>query len=358
MRIYLLTVCMALISWHSLSAQPAPDFSVTDSEGGSHQLYADYLDEGKTVVLKLFFTSCPPCNAIASATEQLNQEWGGGSNDVVFLSLSILGNDSDNLINNYKANHGITYAGAGPAGGSTSATAPYQNGTYGFWLGTPTFVVIAPDGTVDYDPRGSSQAATILELDAAIEATGAQRPLVSLATNGSVTDHDDDGVANVKLEIASLDSTVATTNSTGVFSFNIQVMPGQTYTVHATKDVNPTNGVSTLDLILLGQHILGINPITEPERLLAADANRSGSISLLDQIRIRKLILSIDTDFGEQPSWILIPADYDFADPENPFDEVYNGSLNEAVLTPGTFQPLHWRAIKVGDLNLDANPRN
>lgn len=358
MRNHILIAALVAISQWGLQAQPAPDFMVTDSEGGAHQLYADYLDQGKTVVLKLFFTSCPPCNAIASATEQLNQDWGGGNNDVVFLSLSVLNNDTDNLINTYKANHSITYAGAGPAGGSIEASAPYQNGTYGFWLGTPTFVVIAPDGAVDYNPRGATQPATIIELDAAIEATGAQRPLVSLSNSGSAVDQEDDGVANISLTITELDSIVTQTNSTGSYSFSLPVMPGQSYTLRASKDVNPTNGVSTLDLILLGQHILGINPITSPERLLAADANRSGSISLLDQIRIRKLILSINIDFVDQPSWIILPADYDFENPEAPFDEVYNGNLDEVVLTPGNLQPLEWKAIKVGDLNLDANPKN
>lgn len=358
MRNALLFLCLLLLQLGTGWAQPAPDFSITDSEGNNHELYSDYLDQGKTVVLKLFFTSCPPCNAIASSTEQLNQDWGGGANDVVFISLSILGNDNNNLVNNYKTNHGITYPGASPSGGSMGAAAPYQSGTYGLWLGTPTFVVIAPDGSVDYDPRGANQAATIMEVDAAIEATGAQRPLVSLVNSGTAEDVQNVGVANLEIEILELDSMVAETNSTGSYSFNLQVMPGQSYTIAATKDVNPTNGVSTLDLILLGQHILGINPITNPDRLLAADANRSGHISLLDQIRIRKLILGIETDFGEQPSWIVLPADYDFENPEAPFDEVYNGNLNQATITPGNFQSFEWKAIKVGDLNLDANPRN
>jgi thiol-disulfide isomerase/thioredoxin len=357
MRTYLLTTCLVLFSCLNLLAQPAPDFSITDSQGDSHELYADYLDQGKTVVLKLFFTSCPPCNAIASATEQLNQDWGGGNNDVVFISLSILGNDTDNLVNTFKTDHGVTYSGVSPAGGSLAATAPYQDGTYGFFLGTPTFVVIAPDGTVDYDLRGPNQSATIMEIDAAIEATGAQRPLVSLTNNGSAVDPQNEGVAGMSLEIVELDSMAAQTDGSGSYSFNLQVMPGQSYTLQATKDTNPTNGVSTLDLILLSQHILGLQPITDPERLLAADANRSGGVSLLDQIRIRKLILSIDSDFGEQPSWIVIPADYNFQNPENPFDEVYNGNLNQAILTPGSLQTLQWKAIKVGDLNLDANPR-
>ena len=39
----------------SLEAQFAPDFTITDSDGEEHSLYADYLDHGKTVVIKLFF---------------------------------------------------------------------------------------------------------------------------------------------------------------------------------------------------------------------------------------------------------------------------------------------------------------
>lgn len=70
------------------------------------------------VVFKLFFIFCLFCNVIVSFIEQLNQEWGGGNNDVVFISLSILSNDIDNLVNNYKVNYGIIYFGVSLVGGS------------------------------------------------------------------------------------------------------------------------------------------------------------------------------------------------------------------------------------------------
>jgi thiol-disulfide isomerase/thioredoxin len=57
-------------------AQPlAPDFTVTDSHGNVHHLYADYLNQGKTVMIEVFFTTCPPCNSIAPYLEPLYQEW-------------------------------------------------------------------------------------------------------------------------------------------------------------------------------------------------------------------------------------------------------------------------------------------
>ena len=156
-----------------LSSQTAPDFTVTDSWGFSHSLYADYLNQGKTVLLKIFYVACPPCNAIAPHLEPLYQDWGGGFGDVQFLELSIRQNDSDIAVNGYKAAHHTTYPAAGGQGNSVAATVPYTNGTFGLWTGTPTFIVIAPDGTLDYDVYGVGIDGTIEALDAAIAATGA-----------------------------------------------------------------------------------------------------------------------------------------------------------------------------------------
>ena len=163
------------MAWGSLSkAQIAPDFVVTDSWGHSHSLYADYLEQGKTVMLKIFYVACPPCNSIAPYLEPLYQDWGGGEGDVQFIEISTKETDTDAMVNTYKSNHGTSYPAAGGQGGSVSATTPYTNGTFGVWSGTPTFVVIAPDGTLEYDVFGFGFEGTIDALDAAIAATGAQ----------------------------------------------------------------------------------------------------------------------------------------------------------------------------------------
>jgi len=164
---------LLLITSSTLLSQSAPDFAVTDSWGSTHQLYADYLDQGKTVVIKVFYVACPPCNAIAPHLEPLYQKWGGGSADVQFIELSILQSDTDAKINVYKSSHSTTFPATGGEGGSVAAVQPYKNGTFGPYTGTPTFVVIAPDKTVQYDVSGLNIQGTIDALDAAIAATGA-----------------------------------------------------------------------------------------------------------------------------------------------------------------------------------------
>src|SRR4030095_2264533 len=168
---FIFFICLTLVA----GAQVAPDFMVTDSWGTPHKLYDDYLNKGKTVVIELFFASCPPCNRMAPYVEALYQDWDGGQGDVQFIELSILATDTDAKVNSYKSNHFTTYPAAGGSGVSVQAAAPYKSGTFGPYTGTPTFIVIAPDKTLEYGVSGSNDQATIDSLNAAIQRTGAQK---------------------------------------------------------------------------------------------------------------------------------------------------------------------------------------
>ncbi|MEZ4956438.1 MAG: hypothetical protein R2825_22965 [Saprospiraceae bacterium] len=82
----------------------------------------------------------------------------------------------------------------------------------------------------------------------------------------------------------------AMTDSQGVFNFN-NVPVGQDYTLTPQLDVDPLNGVTTLDLYYLQRHILGIELLDSPYKIIAADANRSGAVTTFDVVEIRKVIL-------------------------------------------------------------------
>jgi hypothetical protein len=55
-----------------------------------------------------------------------------------------------------------------------------------------------------------------------------------------------------------------------------------TFTIAPEKDDNPLNGVTTYDLVLISKHILGLEPLDSPYKMIAADANKSGSITTFD----------------------------------------------------------------------------
>ena len=126
-------------------------------------------------------------------------------------------------------------------------------------------------------------------------------------------------------------------DSTGVI--NLDLLPRSdsvTYTVR--KNINPTNGVSAVDLLLIKQHLLGINAFTEPHKILAADATGNQIASAQDILFLQKLLLGILQFLPEQDSWIFSPAEITIANPE------------EIVV------PIQFTAIKVGDVNGTADP--
>lgn len=115
----------------------------------------------------------------------------------------------------------------------------------------------------------------------------------------------------------------------------------------------PLNGLSTYDLVIISKHILGLEPIISPYRLIAADANRSGTVTTFDIVLIRQLILGIDTAFANNTSWRFVPADYVFPDPTNPFKTVFPEKI-ELPLQTSSVSGANFVGIKIGDLNASA----
>ena len=127
---------------------------------------------------------------------------------------------------------------------------------------------------------------------------------------------------------------------------------GHDYTLIPKNDKEVKNGLSTLDLILITRHILGINVLDSPYKMIAADINRSASISTLDLIQLRKVILNIDTEFANNTSWRFVDADYFFPDPNNPWKEYFPEIKNINNLKGAPV--INFVAVKVGDVNYSA----
>jgi cytochrome oxidase Cu insertion factor (SCO1/SenC/PrrC family) len=115
------------------------NFTVTDVDGNSHDLYA-YHAAGKYVLLDFFFYNCGPCQANAPALGEFYQTYGCNSADVIVLSVN-WGEDTDAQVAAFGEDFGGSFAHppAIGSGGSNEVDAAFGISAY------PTFTLIGPD---------------------------------------------------------------------------------------------------------------------------------------------------------------------------------------------------------------------
>lgn len=97
------------------------------------------------------------------------------------------------------------------------------------------------------------------------------------------------------------------TDENGEYTFN-GVALNLDYEISAKNDVDYLNGVSTLDLVIIQRHILGLESLNSPYKLIASDINSDHSVKAGDLLQLRKLILGIITDLPSNESWRFVDA--------------------------------------------------
>lgn len=148
-------------------------------------------------------------------------------------------------------------------------------------------------------------------------------------------------------------SGTTTTNQNGDYVFD-QLPAGYDYTVSPNAgDYQCNSGVSTLDLVFIQRHILGLGLLDSPYKMIAADANNTNSISAADILEIRKIILGINDNFPNGDCWKYIPKSYTFANQYEPWGYPENYSFNN--LTQNQLNK-DFYAIKTGDVNTSYTP--
>jgi hypothetical protein len=126
------------------------------------------------------------------------------------------------------------------------------------------------------------------------------------------------------------------------------------YFITPEKNNDPLNGVSTFDIALLSKHLLGIEPLTNPYKVIAADADNSKTLSNFDVIELRRLVLGIYNKLPKNTSWRFVDKSFVFP-PFNPFDTIFPEARPwpYAAWNPDIHKQ-DFIAIKIGDLDDDA----
>ncbi len=140
-------------------------------------------------------------------------------------------------------------------------------------------------------------------------------------------------------------------DSLGAYAYPA-LIPGGNYMITPAFNETPLNGVSTYDLVLMSQHVLEVDTLESPYKIIAADINNSGTVSTFDMVQLRRLILFVDTVFQNNTSWRFVDAEYVFPNLQDPWEEDFPEYF-EAIEIQDSMTA-DFVGIKIGDLNASA----
>ena len=132
-----------------------------------------------------------------------------------------------------------------------------------------------------------------------------------------------------------------TSDSNGDFAFDTDY-DQTSVVIKPNKNDDPLNGVSTLDLIHIQRHVLGLESFDAFTELVAADINKDDKIDVMDLLELRKLLLGIYENFPQNTSWRFLDAHKKYTLLSDIDDQMTIRTLGEEINLEG---------IKVGDVN-------
>jgi len=206
---------------------------------------------------------------------------------------------------------------------------------------------VQPDGTIGGPNYDFCQTFILVQ-----DNMGLCGPAPGPMMAGLIARENDDSVEGVEVSLSGQMNMMMMTDVTGTYEFDDLDM-GYDYSITPYLNAEHRNGVSTFDMLLIQQHLLGVTPLSSPYKMIAADVNRTNSITTLDLIQIQRIILGIDLEFPNNTSWRFIDASHNFPVPSNPWftqipEAVSINNLSTDVLAND------FVAVKTGDVNNSA----
>ncbi len=164
-------------------------------------------------------------------------------------------------------------------------------------------------------------------------------------------------VSKVQMALSGDLTQMMMTTNDGHYQFDNLTL-GDDFTVTPMRDDVHNVGISTFDLILVQKHVLNVQLLNSPYKIIAADANLSNSVSTLDVVALRKMVLRVADKFPNgNTAWRFVSKNHIFNNPLNPWQTPFPEAINYNNLTNEVLDA-DFIAIKVGDVTLDVNPNN
>lgn len=179
--------------------------------------------------------------------------------------------------------------------------------------------------------------------------------------NGNVVNDDLKPVPGVKVVLKKSNTVKATTttNPDGKYTIGNMVAGCNYKLIPSFDDAVAKTGINTLDALLVGGHIDDVLSFHTPFKLLAADVDKSGSLTQADVLSIVKMTLGVQTSFPDKPVWQFLPADYVFANPQQPWNANIPTTTPFFCLSGAMPAPMaDFIGIKTGDVDGSAATSN
>lgn len=175
------------------------------------------------------------------------------------------------------------------------------------------------------------------------------------AIAGMIMNESEEAIEEVEVQLEGTEPGMEMTTGQGFYAFPTMPFGGE-YEVVPKKNDNYLNGVTTFDIALIQRHILQISPIVSPYKLIAADINNDGEISILDVADLRSVILGKSVAFSNNNSWRFIDKDHQFVT-NNPLQENFAESYFIPSFSDNMFD-VNFTGVKIGDINNSAKPNS
>ena len=189
-----------------------------------------------------------------------------------------------------------------------------------------TYIVVVDNNNVDICPAGGGR----------------------LSVSGTVHTSGGIPISEVEVVLEAVETSKVMTDGSGRYMFdNLPI--GLQLEITPSKNDDLLNGISTLDLVLIQRHILGLQNLDDPYKIIAADINNSGSVTTADLILLRKMILGTKSETEQVSSWRFFDASVEISDPEHPLLGLLPESYQQDNLLKD--EVIDFIGVKVGDVN-------
>jgi hypothetical protein len=168
--------------------------------------------------------------------------------------------------------------------------------------------------------------------------------------SGLVAFHNDEVMEDVMLYAKQDDAMPSSvTDEAGIYLMD-KLVDGKSYEIRPVKSGALNEGISTVDLIMLRQHLNGERLLDNPYKLIAADVNLDKKITVHDLNQLRLIMMAGIQSFPGLTAWRFVDKAYEFEDALNPLNEPFT-EVYKIAQHNKTDMKLDFVGIKVGDFD-------